>query len=276
MKILSPPRPPANGLLPVHSAGDSRGIPVVFLHGFLSDGRSWDDVAGRLLAASPQPLHVMAFDLPGHGAAADLRLPGDAWTALCDLATQTIQALHTEQPIIIGYSLGGRIAAQWLSRGALAARHLVVESAHPGIDDPAQRLARLDLDAQRAADLLRAGTAAFVAQWEKLPLFASQVLVDSRILKNQAELRNCQDAAGLAYSLVAFGAGSIEPLCARSLALPVTVMAGGADTDAVARLPQWRRACTTLTTHVFPDVGHNIHLENPKAWVRTVLDLIAI
>lgn len=274
MSVFSAPGAPSDGLLPVRSAGDARGTPIILLHGFLSDGRSWNEVADRLLRASQQPLHLLAFDLPGHGAAAHLRPPEDAWAALAELAAQTYLSLRHEPPIVMGYSLGGRVAAQWLARGSFAAKHLIVESAHPGIRDEAERATRRAVDDQRATELIQVGTAAFVAHWQQLPLFASQMRLSAKILDDQRLLRSSQNAAGLAYSLRAFGTGNTALLPGRSLVMPVTALVGEADGDCMARLPQWKQACNHLTIRVFPQIGHNIHLENPDAWVAAIREVI--
>ena len=68
--------------------------------------------------------------------------------------------------------MGGRIALYTAFSGYF--RALILESASPGLQDPAEREQRRLSDEALAASIERDGVPAFVERWENLPLFASQ------------------------------------------------------------------------------------------------------
>jgi 2-succinyl-6-hydroxy-2,4-cyclohexadiene-1-carboxylate synthase len=114
---------------------------VVLLHGFTHTGASWDPV----VAALGERYRALAPDIRGHGGAWN-RTPVTLEAVLEDVA-----ALAPARFILVGYSMGGRIALH--AALALPGRieRLVLIGASPGIADPAQR------DARRAADEALAG-----------------------------------------------------------------------------------------------------------------------
>ncbi|MGD9530725.1 alpha/beta fold hydrolase [Pseudonocardia sp.] len=84
--------------------------PVLLVHGLSSNARLWDEVAGRL-AADEHP--VVAVDLRGHGASADVPDPdggpGPTLQAALDLAGV---CAGLGEPVVAGQSWGGNVVLQ--------------------------------------------------------------------------------------------------------------------------------------------------------------------
>ena len=75
--------------------------PFVFLHGFLGNHNDWKPIADKL------PFHAIALDLPGHG--------NSPFTE--DFCAALLQTLADLPPFhLIGYSMGGRLAAQFAAK----------------------------------------------------------------------------------------------------------------------------------------------------------------
>ena len=106
------------------SASDARAhgastVPIVLVHGFAQQASTWDDVA-RLLADAGA--RCFGFELAGHGAGAcsaggdpagrpdffDLRFQARALLAFCG----TVARDAGVAPVLVGYSMGGRVALQ--------------------------------------------------------------------------------------------------------------------------------------------------------------------
>ena len=122
------------------------------------------------------------------------------------------------------------------------------------------------------------GLEAFVDRWERLPLFASQAALaeDTRAALHAQRLRN--DPLGLANSLRGMGTGQQESLWERLAGLDVRtlLLAGALDAkyrtlarDMLALLP---KACAV----VVPGAGHAVHLEQPQAFAKNVLEFLRI
>ena len=243
-------------LLPIHRFGET-GPCVLWLHGFLGSGI---DAAGLL----PE-CQVIAPDLPGHGAAADLR-----W----DLE-QTLSSLIPfldREVWLAGYSMGGRLAAQLAARSLAPVRGLILESASPGLQDAQARKERALIDAQRAAALEEKGTLAFLEAWYVAPFWDS--LPPERRERLIAK-RASQDPEGLAHALRAFSVAlqpDLRPWLAANSTCPLLWLAGSKDADYASIAHSL--VLGTGRVVILPDAGHNVHLEKRAAWRNTVMEFL--
>lgn len=99
--------------------GDALSAPIVLVHGFAQQASTWDD-AVRLLAGAGA--ECFGFELAGHGAGAcsaggdpaerpdffDLCFQARALLAFCRVVARDAGVA----PILVGYSMGGRVALQ--------------------------------------------------------------------------------------------------------------------------------------------------------------------
>ena len=143
---------------------------VVLLHGFMGDRRDLEPLR-RALAA--QYFDCVSVDLPGHGDTARLHVCGAAVEAIA----AEIDMLACGRPLLlIGYSMGGRLALQ-LAAGSQAARisGVIVMSSNPGIEVATQRSERAARDEQLAGRLRSMPPARFAAwlrdEWYRAPLW---------------------------------------------------------------------------------------------------------
>ena len=96
--------------------------------------------------------------------------------AVCDRVAAIVRLVAAAEgaPVLVGYSMGGRIAAETMVRHpGLPLAGLVLESAGLGPADDAARAALARRNGEWAARLREGGVAAFMDWWETLPLFAT-------------------------------------------------------------------------------------------------------
>ena len=249
------------------------GPPLLLLHGFTGSGALWTALGTEF----GRRYRTIAVDLLGHGNADAPADPARYGMERCvaDVAA-LLDVLAVAPTAVLGYSMGGRVAL------ALALAHpqrvtaLVLEGATPGIADPAERLARVAHDAALADRIERDGVAAFVDEWMRQPLFASQQHLAPAARAAARALRLANRPRGLAGALRGLGSAAQEPLWHRlhELRLPTLLLAGEGDAkfrrlaDAMAqRLPD-------ATVRIVPHAGHATHLENPAAFARLVSDFL--
>ncbi|HSP28656.1 MAG TPA: alpha/beta fold hydrolase, partial [Ilumatobacteraceae bacterium] len=172
---------------------------VVLAHGFTQTARSWETFE-RLLRTQLPDLETLAVDLPGHG---DAPPPADAdlWSSAERLVG--VGGVGT----YVGYSMGGRVALHAALSAPKAVRRLVLIGATAGIDDDAERQARLEADERLADHIEEVGVPAFVDEWLANPLFS--VLTEGAALRAD-RLRHTP--AGLSASLRATGTVTQTPL----------------------------------------------------------------
>ncbi len=140
--------PAALGDLHALRGGDPEGPKVIALHGWLDNAASWVPLLGLL----PQPLDIVALDLPGHGRSTHLGAgaeysPYVAINAVLDAA----DALGWERFALLGHSMGGAISSLTAAACPQRVRRLVCIEALGGLgEDPAQAPERMR-DAMTAA-----------------------------------------------------------------------------------------------------------------------------
>jgi len=229
---------------------------VVLLHGFTQTGASWAPLLPHLATTS-----LIAPDLPGHGSAGQVR------TDLAATADQLVDEFAN--PILVGYSMGGRLALHLALAEARRIEALVLESASPGLEADDERAARRAADDALAASIERDGVEAFLARWQETPVLASQRELRASLRREAAEERRGNRVAGLAASLRGMGTGAQLWLGDRlaDLQVPVTCVAGSGDAKFAAIASNMTGRIPGASLEILP-AGHNVHLEHPEAFAR--------
>jgi len=261
----------ANGVT-YHVEMQGSGPAVVLLHGFTGSSATW---APHLAAL--EWFTTVCIDFLGHGRSgvpADVQRYG--MQACVDDVLAIQKHLGLRRWAVVGYSMGGRVAMRVALQAPERLWALVLESASPGIAEPAERRARAAQDTKLAARIRHEGVAAFADYWQALPLFASQSRLPQATRQALRQQRLQHTAGGLANSLQGLGAGMQEPVLQRlpGLRLPVLLLAGALDdkyrglaNDMAALLP-----CSRV--RIVPDAGHAVHLEQPAVFDAAVRDFL--
>jgi len=209
--------------------------PVVILHGFLG---SAEDM-GPLARALGHSRRVLAVDLPGHGGT---EWRGEAPPSVADAAeavAAVIRVAGLEAPLVVGYSMGGRVAMQLAALGEAGAGPavggLLCISASPGQPE-GQRAARAAADASLAGWVTTADMRAFLDSWYGNPMWGS--LRAHPQFAPMIERRLGSDRAAVAQALRGMSVGRqddlrpwVERLARR---VPVVHVAGSEDAKFVS------------------------------------------
>ncbi len=252
--------------------GSQQGHTLVLLHGFTGSATSW----GRHLDTfASHGFRVIALDMLGHGqsdAPLDPQRYTIEWCEADILALLEALGVQRGEAILLGYSMGGRIALYTAFSGFFHA--LILESASPGLADPIKRAQRKSSDEKLAASIERDGIETFVTYWEQLPLFASQQHLPYKQQQALHEQRTDNRPVGLANSLRGVGTGVQPALQERltTLAIPVLLIAGILDTKFRAIAQQMAQALPNVQVHIVPAAGHTVHLEQPELFDQIVLN----
>lgn len=240
------------------------GERLVLVHGFTQTARSWRRVISHL----PAGHEIVAVDLPGHGASAQVRV--------ADLDEQAaLVGESAGRGSYVGYSLGGRTCLTLaLSRPDLVER-LVLVGATAGIEDEAAREQRRLADdglAERLESAGDEGLAAFLASWLAGPLFA-----DLSPEAADVDARLANTAAGLASSLRSVGTGTQRPSFQRlgELEMPVLLVVGERDERFLAIAEQMAEAIGgRARLAVIAGVGHAACFADPVAFGAAVAQFL--
>lgn len=240
--------------------------PIIALHGFTGRGSDWALPREKLRGHA-----WLAPDLPGHGSASGVT-PADLPAHLAAVARA--RGFFSEHPVLIGYSMGGRVALHAALGMPEAFSALVLIGSSPGIADPAERAARRCADAALAERIVKTDTASFLEEWDAQPLLAGRRAMPEPWRSRSLEARRQNTPEGLAASLAGVGTGALDPLWGRlgELRIPTLLLAGADDGkfSAIAG-----RMAAKIPGALFAGVegaGHAAHLEKPDTTAGLVAD----
>ncbi len=229
---------------------------VVLLHGFASAPAMFDAMLAALPArvaarGGGSALELERPVLPGHGLSPrDMHVDFDGAAEL--LLASLVRERGPAPTVVVGYSLGGRLAVAMAARDPRV--HPLLIGAHVGLRSPSERRARKRWEADEALRIRREGMAAFVRRWEALPIFASQSDAQRAA---QRGLRSAHTAEGLAWAMETLGLSRMADHRA-ALRGRGWWLTGGLD-DKLTRI-----AAEVGGHHrVVPGMGHNLVLEAP-------------
>ncbi|MDR2845389.1 MAG: alpha/beta fold hydrolase [Puniceicoccales bacterium] len=241
---------------------------ILALHGFTGDGTDFD----ALRSHCPCDWHWHCPPLPGHDGTdakpEDASLDAHHRRLLRESDFFCADGPRAAPPVLLGYSMGGRIALSL----ALAAREsfsaLVLIGATAGIVDDTERAERRRADDALADALLADGTDAFIEQWWGNSIFdgLKKRLPPDALAALRA--RRCKHAAaGLAASLRGVGVGVLAPLWEKlpTLEMPVLCIAGSEDKKFAAAARAMAERLPNGTVRIIADAHHMPHLEMPEA-----------
>jgi 2-succinyl-6-hydroxy-2,4-cyclohexadiene-1-carboxylate synthase len=230
-------------------------VRCALLHGFAGDPAVWDDVIDAW--AMPPGDEPVAIALPGHGGGSVRDTWDDNLTAVAELMLGC--------DVVIGYSLGARVALGLVASGRFARAVLI--GVNPGIADD-ERASRREFDAAWARLLREQGVGAFIEAWEAQPLFATQAGVPAAQLARRRAERIKLDAEQLARSLEVMGLAAMPNYWS---AIPahrdrIALLAGADDPKYVAI----SRGLPAASFEVIEGAGHDPTLEQPVALAQAI------
>jgi 2-succinyl-6-hydroxy-2,4-cyclohexadiene-1-carboxylate synthase len=206
-------------------------VVLTALHGFLGLASDWDFLRKAGLNVETPPLD----DVPDSG------------------------------DVLLGYSMGGRLALHALLRGARY-RKAVIVSAGLGIEDRVAREERQRTDERRARMFVKMPWARVMREWNEQPVFGGHVM------KRQ---ERDFDRRELARQLREWSPGVLPALGWRlhEIATPVLWIAGERDTRYIE---EGERAISRLRNAqlwICPGAGHRVPWEQPERFVKRLQEL---
>jgi 3-oxoadipate enol-lactonase len=263
------PKVRVNGTLLHYEDTGGAGAPVVFAHGLLFSGRTFD----AQVAALKGRHRCIAYDARGHGQSEVTKGGYDMDTAFADAAA-LIEALGAAPCHFVGLSMGGFVGMRLAARRPelLRTLTLLATSADPEPGENVRPYKRL----------------AFVARWLGLRLvagrvmrilFAPKFLTDPARAAEREEWRRrlfANSKAGVTRATL--GVVHRRPVAdeLKNVRTPTLVLVGSAD---VATVPAKARRIHELIAGsrlvVIPDAGHSPTVEEPAAVNAVLVDFLA-
>lgn len=234
---------------------------VVFLPGLLGQGKNWSTVAGAISDVATSYL----VDLPNHGKS--------DWSAQVDFAAWADSVAHwlrdqrLAKPVVVGHSLGGKVAMQLALRHPELVAGLVVVDIAPARNERADEFSTI-LAALSRLDLSQVDSRA--AASEALQPEIPDERVRGFVLQN---LQRTADGWGWQVNLEMLAAATADisgwPATSSEYGGP-TLWVLGAESGYVT--PEFYPAMRTLFPNVervaVPNAGHWVHADAPEQFTQ--------
>ena len=226
---------------------------ILFIPGFMQPGEAWRPVAELLPARYPSVL-LEHREHSFEGRLEEIAAAG-------------------EGRVLIGYSLGGRLALRAALREPARYAGVVTVGATAGIDEPALRADRAKADDRLAAWMEAAPIEDIVGVWERQPLFADQ---SEALIEAQRPGRLAQDPAGLAMLLRTAGQGTLEPVWHELVRfeLPLLAMAGARDEGYVSAARRIADTAPNASAALVEEAGHAPQLQRPDVVAKLISEFV--
>jgi 2-succinyl-6-hydroxy-2,4-cyclohexadiene-1-carboxylate synthase len=232
--------------------------PRIFaLHGFTGVGDDYRALAYHLGQA------FLAPDLMGHGRSS---APTSRHAYKLEQIINNLSDLMDPMDILMGYSLGARLALELVCQGLVRPRAMILLSGTPGLEDPAERAIRRAEDDARADAIMTLGASAFLESWRQTPLIRSQERACVRLKNAMQAGRSQHCSAGLAGAVSSLSPGRIphrwDDLAA--IETPTLLVSGSEDpkySHLAERMQLEFKSARILTLE---GVGHAPHIEAPN------------
>lgn len=242
---------------------------IVLLHGFTGSTATWHKVSKQLEGVA----RTVAIDLTGHGkTSAPLEKTRYSMEQQVKDLEYLFEYLGLESFVLLGYSMGGRIALAYTVLYPSRVSSLILESASPGLRLEEDRAVRRKADQRLAEKLMTDGLSAFIDYWEDIALFQSQKRLAHDVRQSIRQERLRQRAIGLSNSLRGIGTGS-QPSYWSSLTkvrVPVMLITGELDSKFIDISREMQVHFPNVRHETIPHAGHAIHVEKPDVFATMI------
>lgn len=246
----------------------SARLPLVVLHGLFGSSRNWRSV-GRALGHDRR---VVALDLPNHGASP--RCTDCSYAAQAEAVSSTLEALGIKRCILMGHSMGGKVAMAVFAADPQRVAQLLVLDIGPWRNEPEREL----LEAMLRMPLGEVHSRGDAERW--LEPFVGDRATLLFLLTNLVRNDSPEAAAtpftwqlGLRELAADFQRIGEAPLPPGAKVPGAVAFLGGGKSDYLAPedLVRLRHVFPDAELEVLPGVGHNVHVEGGErflAWVQ--------
>lgn len=244
---------------------DETGIPIICLHGFTGCGSDFSIVADHLKRKRP----LIAPNFPDYRSA-----PSNTeitWATTLSTLDSIIEETTQGRPcVLVGYSMGGRIALQYALQNQSRLKGLVLIGATPGIEEADQKAQRLKQDNELAEKLTDQTIDDFITYWLNQPVLKSQEAIAEPYRTRMLEERGKLSLGSLSKYLQALGTGTMPSAWHRlnRLAVPTVLVTGEQDfkfTGIAHRIVSQIPGCVHT---IIKDSGHSVCFEQPTAFTE--------
>ena len=240
---------------------------VLLIHGFTGSLEDWRYIYPNL----DERFNYVGIDLIGHGKSdspTDIEKykPESLISQIYDI----LDHLSINKVIILGYSMGGRVALYFAVSYPQKIKGLILESTSVGIKNEKDRTKRIESDEELASYIEDNGTEQFAERWMDQDIFNTQRRFSDVKLQKKRNRIAQNSETGLANTLRGFGTGRMSYLAAKLniIHCSVLLISGELDTKYCKLNAELEKKFPNAKNAVVKNAGHNTHLEESERFVQ--------
>jgi 2-succinyl-6-hydroxy-2,4-cyclohexadiene-1-carboxylate synthase len=249
---------------------DKRKDVVLLLHGFTGCAEDWLPIIDLL----PENFNYVCLDLIGHGKSDHPVAPEFYYTdsIIEQIKTVKERIIKDSKIILVGYSMGGRVALSYAIKYPDDIKGLVLESSSAGIKNDTERNKRYEEDLKLIEFISSHTMEEFIDFWQDQEMFNTQRRFSNDKLKRLKKIKYNNSKIGLMNTLRGFSTGIMPPLHDKLKTIPtkVILISGELDTKYTFINSKIVRGFHKAKHKVVKNSGHNTHLEEPKRFVEII------
>ena len=225
---------------------------VLFIPGFMQRGDAWRPVAELL----PERYPSRMLDHAEHS-----------------FEGRMGEILSASASVLVGYSLGGRLALRAALRSPSSFTAVVLVGATAGIEEGPMRVQRVEADEKLASWMEAMPIEDIVALWERQPLFADQ---SESLVEEQRPGRLSHEPRSLALLLRTAGQGALDPVWheLRTFEVPLLAIAGARDDGYSAAAKRIASTAPRARFAIVEDAWHAPQLQQPAAVASLIAEFL--
>jgi 2-succinyl-6-hydroxy-2,4-cyclohexadiene-1-carboxylate synthase len=237
-----------------------------FLHGFLGLPSDWETFSS----------HFKKWDCHFHSIEKHIKNEENDGSQCFELWSQSFNrsiflnhGSNKNKKILIGYSLGGRLALQSLIAPDAQWDAAIIISANPGLLKEQEKIERILSDGIWAKWFLNEPWEGVLEKWNSQGVF-------SHFKNNLTRHEKDFNKRVVAQMLSDFSLGKQENLREkiRELHIPILWLAGERDKKFVNIATEVEGLNKQIQTKIIPEAGHRVPWENPSFFIESVLGFI--
>jgi len=224
------------------------------LHGFLGLAEDWDPLSAQLMDAALIK-HKLFHDRPIE--------PFWDWARKFNDAVSTRQCLEPSLPLLMGYSLGGRLAMHALRDAPTLWKGAILVSCHLGFQSEQEKRERYASDCEWGNCFLSEPWDQLMHHWNGREMFSGDSFAFKRFEKDY--MRDL-----LAKSIETWSLGNQDNMreAISEMSIPILWVAGENDLSYKARAQTVTLRNPLSRVWIAPGSGHRVPWEQPDAFLR--------
>lgn len=227
----------------------------------------WSEITGSL----SKKYSFLFLDLPGHGENTFEKFSIKSFNELSSSILNHLKKITGGPCFLLGYSLGGRVALDLLSKDPSQFEKVIVESCHPGLESDVLKQERIKSDEGLLSHIHSQNDfKKFLLKWYNLDLFGD--ISKKENFHNLLTRREKNSLKEIKKSLQTFSLGrqdNLIPLLKKNQT-PLLYISGEKDKKYSQIGKSFINEVPNSYHKPINGVSHNTHFEDPQTFERTV------